>query len=44
MKNFLTTVLGIGAGAVGCVLYLAFYGFMLVILLVVGVTIFNWIF
>lgn len=44
MKDFLGGVLGVGMGAVGCVLYVAFYGFMLVLMLVVGIKIFSWIF
>lgn len=44
MKDFLEAVLGIGAGAVGCVLYLAFWGVCLVAAIWLGITILGWIF
>jgi hypothetical protein len=44
MKNFLEVTLGCGFGAVGCMLYVIFYGVCLVVLLLVGFKVLSWIF
>jgi hypothetical protein len=44
MKNLLEALGGVILGAVGCVVYIAIYGVVLVAMLVVGALIINWIF
>ena len=44
MKDILGGILGLGVGAVGCLLYVVFYGVVLVLLLYVGLRVLGWLF
>lgn len=44
MKDYIYGALGLGAGAVGCVVYFIFYAVIFALMLLVGFKILSWIF